>query len=209
MASTEEASGCEFAPPRGFDDGTRLVNKNCTGVVMRTGVVVYHSVDTATHQTSPTHLLRRCHERSINDPTQQRDISQAVSHRLFAALDARAPPARALNALAGNLINRTKAQAQNKQPSEEDCRLLDLLRAKRNALRSFFSAQGIEATNRRGKQPVGPAIRNRTIFGGKRTSHRTATHGLISRVLRTAPWPGIDSIQCLVHVGQAPTDEPP
>ncbi len=206
--ATEEATAYEVAPGRSFEDATRLINEDYSGVLVRDGYVVYRQFESAAHQTCLAHLLRRCHEMIVDGPADEREVPEAVKDILMTALGARGAPRRTRRALARDLINRTKALARTEQPCEANRRLLDHLMAERSALFTFLTVDGIEATNWRGEQAMRPAVVNRKVFGGNRTWRGAATQSRIMSVLRTTAQRQMDPIDYLVRVARATADEP-
>jgi len=64
-------------------------------------------------------------------------------------------------------------------------RLANHLLRERDALFTFLSCPGLEATNWRGEQAIRPMVVTRKVWGGNRTSRGAHTQGILVSILQT------------------------
>lgn len=83
-------------------------------------------------------------------------------------------------------------------------RLLKHLANERDALFTFLTADGVDATNWRAEQAIRPAVVNPKVWGGNRTTHGATVWARIASVLRTARFRGHDAITMLVALAHEP-----
>ena len=175
---------------------------------MRDGWVVYRSFEFATHQTCLGHLLRRAHALAEDNPVSARSTPLEVKEILKSALDARVCSETRRRQVARQMTERIEALKAIEQPYDANRRLVNHLIVEHDALFSFLTHPGVEATNWRAEQAIRPAVVNRKVWGGNRTWRGAATQSRIMSVMRTAVQRGIDPIEYLVRVARAPADEP-
>ncbi len=90
------------------------------------------------------------------------------------------------------------------QPRDENRKLVKHLYGEREAIVTFLTHPGVEATNWRGEQAIRPAVVNRKVWGGNRTCRGASTQGTIVSVLRAAAQQGVDAIDYLACDARAP-----
>jgi transposase len=180
VAATRGATAYWVADGRGFEQACEVVSPEFSGVMVRDGWAPYRRFDNATHQTCLAHLLRRCDELIADLPIWAEDTPRKVREILTEALIAR-----------------------DLGDGERMAVIADL--AERDALFSFLTHPGTDATNWRAEQAVRPAVVNRKVWGGNRTWRGAATQGRMMSVLRTASQQGVDAIDFLSRLARAPT----
>ena len=208
--------GCGWPPPttpplydvargRGFEQAKGLVPADYAGTIVRDGWVVYNSYDKATHQSCIAHLLRRCHEMGQDLPAWARSTPRRVAELLLEALDARDLDTPDRLAAVADIGERLDLLCEEAHPHDANRRLVKHLRHERDALFSFLTIDGVDATNWRGEQGVRPAVVNRKVWGGNRTEQGAQTQGRVMTFLRTAHQQGADAIALLIDLARAPS----
>ena len=89
-------------------------------------------------------------------------------------------------------------------PHDENRKLVKHLYHEREAIVTFLTHPGVEATNWPGEQAIRPGAVNRKVWGGNRTWRGAQTQGTIMSVLRTAAQQGHDAIDWLARYARAP-----
>ncbi len=85
-----------------------------------------------------------------------------------------------------------------------DQRLARHLANERDALLTFLTSIGVDATNWRAEQAIRPAVVNRKVWGGNRTRRGARTQGRMMSFFRTAAQQGADAIELLLGLARAP-----
>ncbi len=201
-ATTDQATVYDVAEGRGFTEACRLVPDDYDAVIVRDGWAPYRGYTAATHQSCLAHLLRRCHELIDLDPA--RWAPRQVKRLLLDALAARDLPDRQRAEAAADLARRLEEFLAVRHAHPADQRLAKHLANERDALFSFLTHPGVDATNWRAEQAIRPAVVNRKVWGGNRTWRGARTQGRMMSFFRTAAQQGADSIQLLVGLARAP-----
>ena len=204
VVTTDGATAYNVADGRGFDEARELLQEDFSGVIVRDGWGVYRCYRKATHQTCLAHVLRRCHEMATDNPDWARATPREVRDILTEALDARELGEDERREVVVDLSERVEILAEHPHPYEANRRLVNHLMNEREALFTFLTHDGVDATNYRAEQAIRPAVVNRKVWGGNRTWRGAATQGRIMSVLRTATQRGIDPIEFLVRFARAP-----
>jgi transposase len=204
VATTPDTTVYNVAPDRSFDSATVLIDENYSGVVIRDGWGVYRQYVKATHQTCTAHLLRRTREMVTDLPGWARGTPRQVAEILHLGLDSRDLPADVRAKTAADLKDRIQLMSGQAQPHDENRKLVKHLNNEADALFTYLTTDGIEATNWRGETAIRPAVVNRKVFGGNRTQRGAVTQGRIMSVLVTANQRGIDIIDYLTQLARAP-----
>jgi len=205
VAATHNATAYWVADGRGFDQACEVIAPEFAGVMVRDGWAPYRRFDNATHQTCLAHLLRRSDELIADLPVWGRDTPRKVREILTEALIARDLGDGERMAVVADLAERVEMLADDAHPHNENRKLVAHLYAERDALFSFLTHPGTDATNWRAEQAVRPAVVNRKVWGGNRTWRGAATQGRMMSVLRTASQQGVDAIDFLSRLARAPT----
>ncbi len=200
-----------IAPGRGFEDAKAVLGADYAGVLERDGWAPYRQFTTAAHQTCLAHLLRRCRELIGDADRGQARTPHAVRRILLRALAVRADrDASALTAAdaaaeaqrLGRAVDRLITGRTAHPPNRK---LLGHLARERDALFTFLSTPGVEATNWRAEHAIRPAVVTRKVWGGNRTWAGAGTWATLASVLATATIQHRDPVSVLVPLLRAPT----
>ncbi len=212
--SPEGVTAYNVADGRGFDQACELINKHYNGVVVRDGWAPYRSYTAATHQSCVAHLLRRCHELSADLPAwakgTPRQITDILQRGLAVRDHADCDPGDCAHAtinpsdVAADLGELVELVADQAHPHDENRKLVKHLTNETDALFTFLTHPGVDATNWRAEQAIRPAVVNRKVWGGNRTWAGAKTQSVIMSVLRTTTQQGINPINYLVAHARAP-----
>ena len=85
----------------------------------------------------------------------------------------------------GRLEARLDQTLQRRYRSPRNRRLANHLLRERDALFTFLSCPGLEATNWRAEQAIRPMVVTRKVWGGNRTSRGAHTQGILVSILHT------------------------
>jgi transposase len=205
VAANVELTLAWIGEGRGFEQATEVVDADYPGVLVRDGYVVYNHYTKATHQSCTAHVLRRCHQMEADLPAADAKIPAAAKTIIKDALAARelATPA-----------ERAAAAAQCRARLDELCarptscdanrRLLKHLGHQADAMFTFLTVEGIDATNFRGEQAVRPCVVNRKTWGGNRTWAGAATQGVLTSIIATAAKHSLDPVDYLAARARSP-----
>ncbi len=205
VAATHNATAYWVADGRGFDQACEVISPEFSGVMVRDGWAPYRRFGNATHQTCLAHLCRRSDELIADLPVSGRDTPRKVREILTEALIARELEDGERATVIADLAERVEMLADDAHPHNENRKLVAHLYAEREALFSFLTHPGTDATNWRAEQAVRPAVVNRKVWGGNRTWRGAVTQGRMMSVLRTASQQGVDAIDFLSRLARAPT----
>ncbi|MGH9190708.1 MAG: IS66 family transposase [Acidimicrobiales bacterium] len=204
VAATDDATVYDVAHDRDFDAAANLVPADYAGTVVRDGWVVYNGYKKASHQTCLAHLLRRCHEMIEDQPPWARGTPRQVKDLLLEALAARDLDEEGRAEAVVDIGERFDLLFEQAHPHDANRRLIKHLRHERDALFTFLTTDGVDATNWKGEQGVRPAVVNRKVWGGNRSDAGAETQGRVMTFLRTAHQQGADAIELLVDLARAP-----
>jgi transposase len=147
VVTTDGATAYNVASGRGFDEARELLDEDFSGVIVRDGWGVYRCYRKATHQTCLAHVLRRCHEMATDNPDWARATPREVRDILTEALDARQLGAAERREVVADLTERIDILAEHPHPYEANRRLVNHLMNEREALFTFLTHDGVDATN--------------------------------------------------------------
>lgn len=204
VAANDQLTLCWVAAGRGFDAATEVITADYDGVLVRDGYVVYNNYDQATHQSCTAHILRRCHEMEADLPRADRKIPAAAKAILLDGLAARDLPVADRPGAAIELRTRLNALCARPPGHDANRRLLKHLANQADAMFTFLTVEGIDATNYRGEQAVRPCVVNRKTWGGNRTWNGARTQGVITSVIATAAKHSIDAVDYLAARARSP-----
>jgi transposase len=199
------------AAGRGYADAAQVLGEGYAGVLERDGWAPYRRFARAAHQTCLAHLLRRCRELIGDADRGQARTPHAVRRILLRALAVRADrDASALTAAdaaaeaqrLGRAVDRLITGRTAHPPNRK---LLGHLARERDALFTFLSTPGVEATNWRAEHAIRPAVVTRKVWGGNRTWAGAGTWATLASVLATATIQHRDPVSVLVPLLRAPT----
>lgn len=204
VVANEHATCYNVAEGRGFDEAKVLLSEEYSGVIVRDGWIVYQQYTHATHQTCTAHLLRRCHEMLSDNPDWARSTPREVKEILLAGLAARDVSKKERLEVVADLTERIELLGKQAHPYDENRKLVAHLNNEIDALFTYLTHPGVDATNWRAEQAVRPAVVNRKVWGGNRTWRGAATQGRIMSALRTAVQQGVHPVELLVRLARAP-----
>ncbi|CAN5663732.1 IS66 family transposase [soil metagenome] len=204
VATSRDVTVYDVGDGRGFDQACRLIGADYDGIIMRDGWAVYRRYSHATHQTCLAHLRRRCDELLVDLPAWAHGTPHQVNDILTRAFAARDLDDTARAAVAANLVERVELLADDPQVHDECRKLVRHLSREADALFTFLTHPGVDATNWRAEQAIRPAVVNRKVWGGNRTWNGARTQSRIMTVLRTATQQGVDAIEFLGRLARAP-----
>ena len=204
VATSPDVTTYHVADDRSFDAAQVLIDADYNGVIIRDGWAVYRRYTNAAHQTCTAHLLRRCHELVTDLPDWARGTPRQVADILHTGLAARDEPFERRVVIAADLRERIELLAAQAHPHDENRKLVKHLGVELDALFTYLTTDGVDATNWRGETAIRPAVVNRKVFGGNRTHRGAVTQGRIMSVLVTANQQGIDAIDYLTQLARAP-----
>ena len=192
------------ADGRGYDEACEVISPEYSGVMVRDGWAPYRSFTKATHQTCCAHLLRRCDELIADLPAWARSTPRRVREIIVEALDARDLGEEERQAVVADLTERVAMLADDAQPHDENRKLAKHLYAEKEALFTFLTHDGVDATNWRAEQAIRPAVVNRKVWGGNRTWRGAATQARMMSLIRTAAQQNLDVIEFLTRLARHP-----
>lgn len=193
-------------PGRGFKQAAAVLGEQYAGVLERDGWAPYRQFSAAAHQTCSAHLLRRCHELLETARGGARHIPLTVKHLLLDGLALRAErdtgqltPAQLAGGVAA-LERRLDELLARRVRHTPNRRLLKHLSHERDALFTYLKRDGVEATNWRAEQALRPAVVNRKVWGGNRTSAGARTQEVLASLLRTCHQQARDPTPILIEL---------
>lgn len=176
---------------RGYAEAAGILGENYSGVIGADGWAAYRRFRSADHQTCLAHLLRRCHEmievawgRGRAFPARVRDLllrSLELRDRYLAGEITE----HGVRVARGFLLRRMDDLLDSGFSNDSNRRLAGHLRRNREALFFFVDRQDVEATNWPAEQAIRPAVVNRKVWGGNRTTAGARAQAVLMTVLRT------------------------
>jgi transposase len=195
-------------PGRGFDEAAAVLGAEFDGVLVRDGWAPYRHFAHAVHQTCLAHLIRRCRE--IAEAHPRASWPQRVKAVLQQALEIRDRvaagdiSAHGAAIARGYLVTRLLDLIEAPGGLAECHRLAAHLTIEFPALFAFLSEPTVDATNWRAEQALRPAVVNRKVSGGNRSSRGAATQEVLSSVVQTARLRHLDPREVLVELLREP-----
>jgi transposase len=193
---------------RGFAEAAAVLGADYDGVLVRDGWAPYRQFVQAGHQTCLAHLIRRCHEiadahpRAVWPRQVQAVLQDALAVRdRVAAADISAHGAAVAR---GHLITRLAALLATPSTLEDGRRLAAHLTTELSALFGFLFDADIDATNWRAEQALRPAVVNRKVSGGNRSTRGAGTQEILTSVIQTARRRDLEPRDVLVDLLRAP-----
>jgi transposase len=189
---------------RGFDEAAAVLGADFAGVLVRDGWAPYRQFDQAAHQTCLAHLIRRCREITAAHP--RTPWAGRVQTVLQDALDVRdrlaahAISAHGAAVARGQLLARLLALLAAPGTVADCRRLAAHLTTELPAIFGFLFDPTLDATNWRAEQALRPAVVNRKVSGGNRTTRGAATQEILTSVVQTARLRDLDPRDVLVEL---------
>ena len=189
--STPQVTVYSIQPGRGFEQAALVLGADFAGFLVRDGWSIYRQFSKALHQTCLAHLLRRCREMLLVAGRGEAEFPRTVQTILQQALQLRdRRQQRKISehgaAVAqGRLEVRMDRTLERRYRSPQNRRFANHLLREREALFTFLSCPGLEATNWRAEQAIRPMVVTRKVWGGNRTSRGAHTQGILVSILQT------------------------
>lgn len=197
---------------RGYDQAEQVLGEDFAGVLERDGWAAYRKFTKATHQSCYAHILRRCHDMIADAPNGHTHVpatARAILKDALALREARDAGRVDPEGLARQVLGLTERVdlllAADATCCEADRKLVKHLRNERDALFTFLTTPGVQATNWRAEQGIRPIVVNRKHWGGNRTRTGADTLQVLASVLRSARQQHRDPVGILVPLLTSPT----
>lgn len=197
---------------RGYEVAERGLGADYDATLIHDGWTPYDQFWRAVHQQCLAHLLRRCRELletakrgAVRFPRQVRALLQHAL-ALRDRRDAGQISAHGLAVARGRLCRRLeRLLAWTRSPRANE-RFAAHLARHAHQLFTFLDDPAIPATNWPAEQALRPAVVNRKVWGGNRTSAGADAQAITLSFLRTCWQHGLDSLALLAQLfcGQAP-----
>ena len=196
-------------PGRGYEQAAAVLGADFDGFVVRDGWIVYRGFTRAVHQTYVAHLLRRCREMLEVARPGEAKLPGTVKEILQASLKLRDRRDRNQIGEQGLAVARGRLEAHldcalnRHYRSPANRRLANHLRRERDAMLTFLSCPGLEATNYRAEQAIRPMVVARKVWGGNRTSKGAHIQSVLVSILQTCRQqlrPAVPFLQQLLHL---------
>lgn len=204
-----EATVYSIQPGRGYEQAAAILGADFDGFLVRDGWIVYRGFTRAVHQTCVAHLLRRCREMLEVARPGEAKLPGTVKEILQASLKLRDRRDRNQIGKQGLAIARGRLEARldralnRNYRSPANRRLANHLRRERDAMFTFLSCPGPEATNYRAEQAIRPMVVTRKVWGGNRTDKGAHTQSVLVSILQTCRQqlrPATVFLQQLLHL---------
>src|SRR5229473_1992809 len=189
--STPQVTVYSIQPGRGFEQAAMVLGADFAGFLVRDGWSIYRQFIHALHQTCLAHLLRRCREMILVAGRGEAEFPRTIETILQQALQLRDRHAQrqiseqGLAVARGRLEVRMDRTLERRYRSPQNRRLANHLLRERDALFTFLSCPGLEATNWRAEQAIRPMVVTRKVWGGNRTSRGAHTQSILVSILQT------------------------
>jgi transposase len=189
--ATPEATVYAIERGRGYAEACRILGEDYAGVIGADGWAPYRRFQRAQHQTCLAHLLRRCQGMIEMTWGRGRTFPARVRDLLLHALELRDRylageiSQHGARVARGFLLHRLDDLLAGGFSAEANRRLAGHLRRNREAVFFFVDREDVEATNWPAEQAVRPAVVNRKVWGGNRTTAGARAQAVLMSVLRT------------------------
>jgi transposase len=189
--STSQATVYSIEPGRGFEQAALVLGADFAGFLVRDGWGIYRQFIYAVHQTCLSHLLRRCREMILVAGSGEAEFPRTIESILQQSLQLRDRRAQGRISEQGLAVSRGKLETrldrtlQRHYRSPRNRRLANHLLRERDALFTFLSCPGLEATNWRAEQAIRPMVVTRKVWGGNRTARGAHTQAILVSILQT------------------------
>jgi transposase len=189
--SSPQVTVYSIQPGRGFEQAAAVLGKDFEGFLVRDGWSIYRQFLKALHQSCLAHLLRRCREMIVVAGKGEAELPRTVQAILQQALQLRARREQGQISEFGLAVTRGRMEArldrslQRRYRSPRNRRLANHLLRELEALFTFLSCPGLEATNWRAEQAIRPMVVTRKVWGGNRTTQGAHTQSVLVSILRT------------------------
>jgi transposase len=192
---------------RGLPQAAAILGADYEGVLVRDGWAPYRHFEGAAHQTCLAHLLRRSRELTSDYPhaTWPARVT-TVLQRALTVRDRRNAGAITAHGAAiarGRLFNELADLVNDPVRTPAFRRFAAHLAVELPAVFGFLFDPTVDATNWRAEQALRPAVVNRKVSGGNRSSRGAATQQILASVVHTARLRRVDTRDVLVALLRA------
>jgi transposase len=195
-------------PGRGTAEAEAVLSADYAGTLVRDGWAPYRQFTQADHQTCLAHLLRRARDLITDYPRAPWPRAvKAVLQDGLALRDRHAEGAVSDHGLAvarGHLFARLLALVEAPVRHEALQRFAAHLAVELPAVFTFLSDPTIDATNWRAEHAIRPAVVNRKVSGGNRSTRGAETQQILTSVVQTARLRQLEARTVLVDLLHAP-----
>ena len=190
-----------------------VLGSNYAGTLIHDGWAPYDRFTQARHQQCLAHLLRRCRELLETARRGAVRFPRRIQAWLKTALRLRDRWRAGAISTHGQAVARGRLQGQLLDlvwPRKTDAaneRFAQHLWNHRHHLLTFLTIPGVDATNWRAEQALRPAVVNRKVWGGNRTTNGSNAQAILTSVLQTCQQQGRDPLDFLSQTlrGLSPT----
>lgn len=199
---------------RGFDVIDEILGADFAAVAGHDGWAPYDRLEAAQHQTCLGHILRRCSHLLESAQRGAARFPLAVKQLVHDALKLRDRRDAGLLSPHGMLVAVGKLEAKadrilaGRICYEPNRKLAQHLRNHSDQLFTFLKVAGVEATNWPAEQAIRPAVVNRKVCGGNRTSTGAATQAVLTSILRTCSQRQVDALRWFTEILRVPAGQP-
>lgn len=191
-------------PTRSGEPAKKLLGEDWAGVLGHDGWSVYDTFLKARHQQCHAHLLRRCEklietacDKAILFPQSVQELLlRGLENRdLFRSGEPKSLGDPGLRIVARGLrqqLQRLTEKTQSHPPNE---RLAKFLWNHLDSISTYLQIPGVDATNWRGEQAIRPAVVNRKVWGGNRTTEGAKAQSVLMSVFRTCQNRAVDAFE--------------
>lgn len=178
-------------PRRGHDVLAQILGLDYDGILIHDGWAAYNCFDKAQHQQCLAHLLRRSHELLETAVGEGVRFLQGVTEILQEALTIRDRffagdlTLHGVASLRGRLTQQLRYWLAPEQDIPEHERFAAHLHRHLEHLFTFLAIPGLDATNWRAEQAIRPAVVNRKVWGGNRTTAGAKAQAILTSILVT------------------------
>jgi transposase len=189
--SSSQVTVYAIQPGRGYEQAARVLGPDFDGFLVRDGWSIYRQFVRAMHQSCLAHLLRRCREMILVTGGGGREFPSRVQAILQQALQLRERreqgqiSERGVAVARGRLETRLDGMLERRWRSPQNRRFANHLLREREALFTFLSCPGLEATNWRAEQAIRPMVVTRKVWGGNRTLRGARTQSVLVSILQS------------------------
>jgi len=193
----------EIARSRDHTVAEGILGADYSGTLIHDGWAPYDQFTQARHQQCLAHLLRRCRELLETATRGAVRFPRQIQARLQTALrlrdrfHAREISARGLAVARGRLHGQLLDSLLSRKTDVANERFARHLWNHRDHLLTFLATPGVDATNWRAEQALRPAVVNRKVWGGNRTSVGSHAQAILASVLQTCRQQGRDALDVL------------
>ena len=209
---TDAATFYVIRPSRGHIVPRDVLGADYAGRMTHDGWSPYDAFEHAVHQQCLAHLLRRARgllERASRGAVR---FPRKIKAFLMDALSLRdrweagTISGRGLASARGRLEKRLDRLLEGRVSHDGNRKFQNHLARHRHEILTFLYEPDLEATNWPAEQAIRPAVVNRKVFGGNRTSAGAHAQEILASFFATCVQQGHDALAILAHLIRSPSD---